>query len=201
MGNVVIQKDMSNRSFDVDMGASQLRDRIEPSQYVSNRSRSGNYDTNKPMRLVDREHIKLAYRQQVSADHEIKLQYYYDQSDLNEYHEVLLTPEFYNEVFGGVSSVNVNKVYSVDLFETRHDLELQSDWKASQRLRVISSLGYRWDEADSDLYLSGKAGDEVFRGSSNLEYLLGDDWVLNTGAMLERSQMGGTFFSTKLGAT
>ena len=201
MGNVVIQKDMSNRSFDVDMGASQLRDRIEPSQYVSNRSRSGNYDTNKPMRLVDREHIKLAYRQQVSADHEIKLQYYYDQSDLNEYHEVLLTPEFYNEVFGGVSSVNVNKAYSVDLFETRHDLELQSDWKASQRLRVISSLGYRWDEADSDLYLSGKAGDEVFRGSSNLEYLLGDDWVLNTGAMLERSQMGGTFFSPKLGAT
>lgn len=201
MGNVVMQKDMSNRSFEIDMGASQLRDRIEPSQYASNRSRSGNYDTNQPMRLIDREHIKLAYRQQLSADHEIKLQYYYDQSDLNEYHEVLLTPAFYDEIFGGISTVNVNKAYSVDLFETRHDLELQSDWKASDRLRVISALGYRWDEADSDHYLSGKAGDEVFRGSSNLEYLLGDDWVLNTGAMIERSQMGGTFFSPKLGMT
>jgi|GEM_PF-1563676 iron complex outermembrane receptor protein len=200
MGNLVIQKEMSNRSFDLDIGASHLNDKVEPAEYESD-SATGSYDINKPTRLVDREHIKVSYRQQVSADHEIKVQYYYDQSDMVEEHQAVLSPSFYKLLFGDSNGVPVYASSEIDLLETRHDLELQSTWEASKSLRLISVVGYRWDKADSEHYLSGEASDEVFRLSSNMEYRASDHWIVNTGAMFERSQMGGSFLSPTFGAT
>ncbi len=84
------------------------------------------YDTNEPMRLIDREHIKLSYSKQATPSHGVKVQYYYDQSDLSEYHETMLNPLFYNQLFGGSSAVAVYDSYMVDLQETRQDIELQS---------------------------------------------------------------------------
>jgi len=200
MGNVFIQKETATSFFDLDIGASSLKDRIESSVYESATS-TGSYDTNEPMRLIDREHIKLSYSKQVTPSHEVKVQYYYDQSDLSEYHETMLNPLFYNQLFGGSSAVAVYDSYMVDLLETRQDIELQSTWEASNKLRLISAIGYRWDEADSEHYLSGKASDEGARFSSNMEYRATDNWVFNGGAMLENSQMSGTFLSPKLGVT
>lgn len=194
MGNMLIQKETANSSFDLDIGASHLKDKVEPEDYGLD-----SYDINKPMRLIDREHIKVSYRQQVSAEHEIKVQYYYDQSDMGEYHQAVLSPSFYDQLFGDSNGVSVYASSEVDLLETRHDLELQSTWEAAKNLRLISAVGYRWDEADSEHYLSGKANDEVFRLSSNLEYRASDRWVVNSGAMFERSQMGGSFLSPKFG--
>ncbi|QUX92525.1 TonB-dependent receptor [Marinomonas sp. A3A] len=201
MGNVFIQKETSNSFFDLDIGASSLKDKVEPMEY-SLGSNLGGVDTNKPMRLVDREHIKASYSKQVSSTHELKIQYYYDQSDLDEYHEARLSRVFYNSAFGASGgSDDVDVSYLIDLLETRHDIELQSTWEASKKLRLISAIGYRWDEAESESFLSGKASDEVFRLSSNMEYLAGDRWVVNAGAMFERSQMGGKFLSPKFGVT
>ncbi|AEF54108.1 TonB-dependent receptor plug domain-containing protein [Marinomonas posidonica] len=200
MGNVFLQQESSDSRFDLDIGASHLKANIDPSNYESNSS-TGSYDTNDPLRIVDREYIKVGFSQQTSANHELKLQYYYDQSDANEYHETLLNYQFYNLIFGGSETENVNDSYELDLIETRHDIELQSTWQASDQLRMISALGYRWEKAESEHYLSGIARDEVFRLSSNIEYRADQHWVLNTGAMLEHSELSGTFLSPKLGVT
>ena len=196
MGSVFIQKETSTSVFDLDMGGSSLKDNIDPMDYDT-----GSYDTNQPKRLIDREHIKLGYSKQTSSNHELKIQYYYDHSDLGEYHEARLSKNFYNTVFSGASANEVDVSYLIDLLETRHDFELQSTWEASNKLRVISALGYRRDEAESISFLNGKANDEVFRLSSNMEYRFDDSWIMNTGAMLERSEMGGTFLSPKFGVT
>ncbi|WP_239544002.1 TonB-dependent receptor plug domain-containing protein [Marinomonas foliarum] len=196
MGNVVIQKEMSNSFFGLDLGASHVKANIDPDEYAT-----GSYDVNDPVRESNREHIKLSYSKQVSSNHELRLQYYYDQAEQSEHHDARLTSAFYGYFFGGTSSGDVYRSYDVNLVETRQDLEVQSTWEATENLRVISALGYRLDEADSEHYFSGAVSDEVLRASSNVEYRVGDRWVLNTGAMLERSQMGGTFLSPKLGAT
>tara|TARA_R110001599_G_scaffold67109_3_gene189744 strand:+ start:29880 stop:31904 length:2025 start_codon:yes stop_codon:yes gene_type:complete len=201
MGNVFIQKETATSFFDLDIGASSLKDKIDPSEYEVG-SLLGGYDTNKPKRLIDREHIKLSYSQQISSRHEMKIQYYYDQSDLNEHHDVYLKRSFYGALFNTPTpSVDVYDSYEIDLLETRQDIEVQSTWEASDKLRLISAIGYRLDEADSEHFLSGKASDEVFRLSSNMEYRATDSWIFNGGAMLEDSQMSGAFLSPKLGVT
>ncbi|WP_254682346.1 TonB-dependent siderophore receptor [Marinomonas sp. FW-1] len=196
MGNVFIQKETSTSFFDIDVGANRVKANMDPEEYAE-----GSYDINDPVREANREHIKLSYTKQVSSDHELKFQYYYDQAEQSEHHDARLTSSFYSVFFGGTSSGDVYRSYDVDLVETRQDLEVQSTWAARENLKVISALGYRLDEADSEHYFSGAVSDEVLRASSNLEYRAGERWVLNTGAMLERSQMGGTFLSPKLGAT
>jgi len=196
MGNVLMIKETATTSFDLDLGASYLAANLEPSDYGLN-----SYDTNDPERIVHREHVKMAYQWQTSERHELKLQAYYDESDAYEKHEVSLSPTFYTQMFGGTISSDLEESYEVDLVETRRDIELQSIWQASDQLRVISALGYRWEKAESDHYLSGTARDEVFRLSSNVEYRVNQDWVLNTGAMLEHSEMSGAYLSPKLGLT
>ncbi len=196
MGNVFIQRETATSFFDLDIGASYVKDNVEPSYYSS-----GSYDTNNPVEIIDREHIKIGYSQQVSANHELKVQYYYDQSDSNEQHDVVLSNSFYNLLFNASVSGDVYDSYDVDLLEERHDIELQSTWRASDELRLISAAGYRWDSATSEHYLSGKASDEIFRLSSNIEYRVDNSWVINAGAMLEHSEISDTFLSPKLGVT
>ncbi|RBO83526.1 TonB-dependent receptor plug domain-containing protein [Marinomonas aquiplantarum] len=200
MGNVFLQQETSDSRFDLDIGASHLKANIDPSTY-EDESATGSYDTNDPLRIVDREYIKVGFSQQTSTHHELRLQYYYDYSDANEFHNAFLNKDFYNVMFGGSETEHVNASYEVDLIETRHDIELQSTWQAADQLRVISALGYRWEKAESEHYLSGIARDEVFRLSSNLEYRADQHWVLNTGAMLEHSELSGTFLSPKFGMT
>ena len=142
MGNVFIQKETSTSLFDMNIGASSLKSKINPSEYEVG-SLSGGYDTNKPKRLIDREHIKLSYSQQLSSRHEVKIQYYYDQSDLNEHHDVYLKRSFYSALFNTPTpSTDVYDSYEVDLLETRQDVEAQSTWEASDKLRLISAIGY-----------------------------------------------------------
>ncbi|BFM49047.1 TonB-dependent receptor [Marinomonas sp. THO17] len=196
MGNLLMIKETATTSFDLDLGASYLKANLEPSEYGSN-----SYDINDPERIVHREHIKMAYQWQTSERHQLKLQAYYDKSDTYEWHKVTLSPSFYAQIFGRTITSDIEESYELDLLETRRDIELQSTWQASEQLRVISALGYRWEKAKSDHYLSGTAEDEVFRLSSNVEYRVNKDWVLNTGAMLENSDMSGAFLSPKLGLT
>jgi len=196
MGNIFLQRETATSFFDLDIGASYLKDNIEPARYSVD-----SYDINDPVTEVAREHIKLSYAEQTSSTHELKLQYYYDQSDSSEYHDVFLSEDFYSSAFGVASSGGIEESYEVDLLEVRHDIELQSTWTASNKLRVISALGYRWDEGESEHYISGSANNQTSRISSNLEYRASRDWIINTGAMLEHIEGDESFFSPKFGAT
>ncbi len=196
MGNVFLQRETATSFFDLDIGASYLKDNIEPSSYSRD-----SYDVNDPVTEVAREHIKLSYTEQVASNHELKLQYYYDQSESNEQHDVELREVFYETLFGVDVDDSVNASYNIDLLETRHDIELQSTWVASDKLRVISALGYRWDVAESEHYLSGRASNQTSRLSSNVEYRTDNNWVINAGAMLEHVENDERFLSPKLGAT
>ncbi|MEP0071951.1 MAG: TonB-dependent receptor [Marinomonas sp.] len=213
MGNVFIQHETSTSVFDVDIGASYVNGNVDKVDYAFDLGGSeylGGYDSANPTNEVEREHIKFGFAKQVASNHELKLQYYYDQSDANEQHDVVLYDFFYDVIFGGVTDLStldlsstdsVDKSFVVDLRETRHDIELQSTLTSSDKLRVISALGYRYDEVESEHYFGGTVNDEITRLSSNMEYRASKNWVINTGAMLEHSKMAGTFLSPKFGAT
>lgn len=225
MGNVFIQHETSTSVFDLDIGASYVNGNVDKVDYAvdvdlgggSTFDYVGGYDSTNPTNEVEREHIKFGFAKQIASNHELKLQYYYDQSDANEQHDVVLYDLFYDVIFNGkdpstLSSADLsgavngtegsmNKSFIIDLRETRHDIELQSTYASSEKLRVISALGYRYDEARSEHYFGGTAHDEIARLSSNVEYRASENWVINTGAMLEHSDMAGTFLSPKLGAT
>jgi iron complex outermembrane receptor protein len=223
MGNIYIQHETATSFFDLDIGASYVNADVDKDDYAvdvdlgggSTFDYVGGYDSTNPTNVVEREYIKFGFAKQVASNHELKLQYYYDQSDANEQHNVVLYDLFYDVIFNGTdpsSSIyyldaisgtegSVNKSFTVDLRETRHDIELQSTWQASDKLRVISAFGYRYDEAKSEHYFSGTVNDEITRLSSNMEYRTDEHWVINTGAMLEHSKMAGTFLSPKLGVT
>ena len=80
-------------------------------------------------------------------------------------------------------------------------MEVQSIWRYSDQLRIITGLGYRYDQAESDTYLSAKVTDEITHLSSNIEYRLTPSVIFNSGFMVESSTMNDTYFSPKAGAT
>lgn len=206
VGNVFLQKDTTDSYFDLDIGASKVVSKMDALEYPRDSE-----DINKPLNYTDREHIKVSYSKQVSADHEIKFKYYYDQSESRERHEVSLSPVFYYGLFNQsdaakiaaltTGSANIESAYTLDLDEQRHDMEVQSIWRYSDQLRIITGLGYRYDQTESETYLSGKVTDEITHLSSNIEYRLTPSVIFNSGFMVESSTMNDTYFSPKAGAT
>ena len=198
VGNVFIQKDTSDSFFDLDIGASEVVSKIDAADYGN-----GSMDTNKPLNYADREHIKIGYSKQLNKEHEVKFKYYYDQSEFRERHEVSLSPLFYYGLFNqsALRTANIESAFTLDMAEQRHDIEVQSIWTQSEKLRIVTALGYRNDQAESDTYLSGKVTDEISHLSSNVEYRLTPSWIFNSGFMVESSTMNDTYFSPKAGVT
>lgn len=82
--------------------------------------------------------------------------------------------------------------------ETRYDVELQDTFSLSDNLRLLSGLGYRHDQADSETYFSGSLSNQVWRLFGHLEWHVDEHWLLQGGAMLEDDQLTGSSLTPRL---
>ncbi|NLD00660.1 MAG: TonB-dependent receptor, partial [Gammaproteobacteria bacterium] len=82
--------------------------------------------------------------------------------------------------------------------EARYDIELQDTYSVSDRLRLISGLSYRYDQARSQTFLNGRQRKDIVRGFSQIEWYLTDHWLLQGGGMLEHDSDTGDTFSPRL---
>nr|WP_205340443.1 TonB-dependent receptor [Denitrificimonas caeni] len=82
--------------------------------------------------------------------------------------------------------------------ESRADLELQDTYSISERLRLISGLSYRYDQARSKTFLNGRQRKDIVRGFSQFEWYTTEHWLLQGGGMLEHDSSNGDSFSPRL---
>lgn len=75
--------------------------------------------------------------------------------------------------------------------ESRYDLELQDTLSLSDSLRLVSGMNYRYDRADSETYFNGTLDDSIWRLFGQLEWRASEHWLLQGGAMYEKTQLIG----------
>ncbi|WP_123423252.1 TonB-dependent siderophore receptor [Pseudomonas brassicacearum] len=75
--------------------------------------------------------------------------------------------------------------------ESRYDLELQDTLSLSDSLRLVSGMNYRYDRADSETYFNGTLDDTIWRLFGQLEWRATEHWLLQGGAMYEKTQLIG----------
>ncbi|WP_210397209.1 TonB-dependent receptor plug domain-containing protein [Motiliproteus sediminis] len=82
----------------------------------------------------------------------------------------------------------------------RYDIELEHSLQASDQVRLVSGLGYRWESLQSDPLLRNNdtLDKETLRAFGNLEWRPSARWTLNAGAMWESDQISGSHLSPRL---
>lgn len=82
--------------------------------------------------------------------------------------------------------------------ESRVDLEFQDTYSVSDRLRLISGLSYRYDQASSKTFFNGSQRKDIARAFSQFEWYASEHWLLQGGGMLEHDSSSGDSFSPRL---
>ena len=82
--------------------------------------------------------------------------------------------------------------------ESRYDLELQDTLSLSDSLRLVSGLNYRYDRADSETYFNGTQDDTTWRLFGQLEWRATEHWLLQGGAMYEKTRLIGDSLTPRL---
>ncbi|MFT2109655.1 TonB-dependent receptor plug domain-containing protein [Marinomonas sp. 2405UD68-3] len=208
IANVYVVHESHNEQFELDFGGAQNTAKKESS--------SSSFESKAPTEKTDRAYFKLDWLKQVSLNHEVSMHYYYERSDSLE-ERFISIPNVVTEVdirgqtfqtnpyvafFNSYSLESiVHSSYFNDLVETRQDIGIQSSLELNEDIKLVTSFNYRYDEADSQSYLQGTKSDELIRVSSNVEYYLDTDWIVNAGGMLEKSKIDDVYFSPKFGVT
>lgn len=87
-----------------------------------------------------------------------------------------------------------------NLRETRYEVEVQNTLQINDALRTVFGANLRYDQAKSETYFGGKVENSVGQFFGNLEYRLGERWLLHAGAMAEQDRLSGFSFSPRLAA-
>lgn len=87
-----------------------------------------------------------------------------------------------------------------NLRETRYEAEVQNTIQVNDALRTVFGLNLRYDQAKSKTFFNGKVENSVGQLFGNLEYRLGERWLLHAGAMAEQDRLSGFSFSPRLAA-
>ncbi|MDX1804062.1 MAG: TonB-dependent receptor [Alcanivorax sp.] len=88
---------------------------------------------------------------------------------------------------------------TLDIRETRYDLEVQDTRQFTDWARLVSGINLRYDEGASQAYLSGSSDNVSYRAFGNLALKLVDPVTLNLGGYWEHDQISGRQFSPRLG--
>jgi len=72
-----------------------------------------------------------------------------------------------------------------DIKERQYDLEIEDTYIFTPDLRLVSGIGLRRDEAQSETFLNGNVGINSSRLFANMEYALLDEVMVNLGGMWE----------------
>lgn len=91
---------------------------------------------------------------------------------------------------------NVNE----NIRETRYHLELQSSWRLTPALRLLSGAGYRHDRVNSDTWFAGTRDNRTSQLFGTLEYRAHPRWLFQAGGMYEHAQLAGGAFAPRLSA-
>ncbi|SBS26548.1 Colicin I receptor precursor [Marinomonas aquimarina] len=197
-GNMFLVYEDQDQKVDIDIGATNLDADVEFYEVPG-----VSYGGTRPKLERDREHIKVGWELEQSPRHTLKAQYYYDNSERIEDHDVDVYGQVLNELFAqSLPDAEIYEGHLVsDLDEQRHDIELQSIWTPSTDYRLVNTVSYRQDKVHSKTYFAGKYKEELVRASSNLSYRVWDPLIINAGVMYEHSKMTGDYSSPQLGAT
>ena len=87
-----------------------------------------------------------------------------------------------------------------NLRETRYEAEVQNTIQVNDALRTVFGLNLRYDQAKSKTFFNGKVENSVGQLFGNLEYRLGERWLLHAGVMAEQDRLSGFSFSPRLAA-
>jgi iron complex outermembrane receptor protein len=87
-----------------------------------------------------------------------------------------------------------------NLRETRYEAEVQNTIQVNDALRTVFGLNLRYDQAKSKTFFNGKVEKSVGQLFGNLEYRLGERWLLHAGAMAEQDRLSDFSFSPRLAA-
>ena len=87
-----------------------------------------------------------------------------------------------------------------NLRETRYEAEVQNTIQVNDALRTVFGLNLRYDQAKSKTFFNGKVENSVGQLFGNLEYRLGERWLLHAGAMAEQDRLSDFSFSPRLAA-
>jgi len=82
--------------------------------------------------------------------------------------------------------------------ETRYDLEVQDTLSLTDSLRLVSGMNYRYDKADSQTYFNGTLDDQTWRLFGQLEWRADEHWIVQGGAMYEKSQLSGNSLTPRV---
>jgi iron complex outermembrane receptor protein len=82
--------------------------------------------------------------------------------------------------------------------ETRYDFELQDTYSLTDSLRLLSGLGYRREEVESDTYFGGELNNDILRTFGHLEWTIDQHWILQGGAMLENDRNSGESLTPRI---
>ncbi|WP_067214784.1 TonB-dependent receptor plug domain-containing protein [Marinomonas gallaica] len=197
-GNMFFLYEDNKQKVDIDIGAANLAADVEFYEVPG-----VSYDNTRPVLDRDREHIKVSWEVDQSAQHTLRAQYYYDRSERIEDHDIDVYGMVLNQLFA--QDLPANEIYKghlvSDLDENRHDVEVQSIWTPTSDYRLVNTLSYRQDRVSSKTYFDGDYKEELFRASTNLSYRAFDPLIINGGVMYEHSKLTGDYTSPQLGAT
>ena len=81
----------------------------------------------------------------------------------------------------------------------RYDAELQHTMNVGRRLRWVWGGSVRYDHSEAPIYLAAPVGNHSQRVFGHAEWRPAARWVVNAGAMVERTDFTGTDISPRLG--
>lgn len=197
-GNMFFVYEDPTQKVDIDIGATNLDADVEFYEVPG-----VSYDETRPTLERDREHFKIGWEFEQSPTHTVKVQYYYDNSERIEDHDVDVYGQVLNQLFAqNLPDMEIFEGHlTSDLDEQRHDIELQSVWTPNSDYRWVNAVSYRQDSVYSKTYFDGRYKDELARASTNLSYRALDPLIINAGLMYEHSKLAGDYTSPQVGAT
>lgn len=152
----------------------------------------GDPDETPHKNYLDNNYQHLVWRRAFAPGEELLLQYSrsYRRADENYVTDPLKIPPF------GVIRVPVD----FSIWDERHDLELQHTLQLNPRWRLVWGAGARRDASGSVTMYGSNApvSNTLYRLLGNLEWRATDDFIVNAGAMLERSGNVGTDISPRV---
>ncbi len=144
------------------------------------------------------QHIK--WEHQINTSDSIRLQYYYN---LNKSLEIASLGVFGPESFGmpAGSFDDYEAFFNINVQSERHDLELSHYINPLDNVRIVWGGSLRLDIVNADDTLFDTPGWQslnMSRGFANVEWRINQQWIVNSGIMVEDNDISGNSSSPRL---
>ena len=149
------------------------------------------------------QHLKLEHN--FDNQSSLSVQYYYNYTRSFDFNILVenFTPAIFALTsptidFSAIDPFDVNLQFKLE--SERHDLEVDYYYNLGDSLRLVSGASVRADKITADSSFDPESDNIhlLYRAFTHGEYRLTDDWIFNTGLMVESNDISGTDFSPRL---